>query len=129
MDDIATFFDEIYSWTTYSISVEGYPVDCITFWTLTNKIQIDWTFKRNKSIVYREELRDSAPFFSKDINYLSQLTKFHQYCDTKYSSYKEKQNVQSDQGVRDHRNSFAITIIITDWEHKNYLLLLWSDLS
>jgi len=94
MDDIATFFDEITSWTTYSASVEGTPVDCITFWTTTNNIQIDWMFKRNKSIVYREELRDSAPFFSKDINYLTQLTQFHQFCPAKYSSYKQKQNVK-----------------------------------
>ncbi len=92
MDDIATFFDEIHSWTTHCTFIEGYPVDCITFWTLTNNIQIDWTFKRNKSVVYREELRDSALFFSKDINYLYQLTKFHRYCATKYSDYNEKQN-------------------------------------
>ena len=94
MEDIANFFDEITSWTTYSTSVEGYPTDCITFWTTANKIQIDWTFKRNKSMVYREELRDSAPFFSKDINYLTQVAKFHQYCATKYSDYKTKQNVR-----------------------------------
>jgi hypothetical protein len=43
--------------------------------------------------------------------------------------YKEKQDVQSDQGIRDQRNSSARGIIITDWEHKIYLLLLWLDLS
>ena len=30
--------------------------------------------------------------------------------------YKEKQDVQSDQGIRDQRNSSARGIIITDWE-------------
>ncbi len=34
--------------------------------------------------------------------------------------YKEKQDVQSDQGIRDQRNSSARGIIITDWDHKNY---------
>jgi hypothetical protein len=44
--------------------------------------------------------------------------------------YKEKQDVQNDQGIRDQRNSSASGIIITDWEeHKIYLLLLWLDLS
>jgi hypothetical protein len=31
--------------------------------------------------------------------------------------YEEKQEVQSDQGIRDERNSSAGGIIITDWEH------------
>src|SRR5580765_5906560 len=43
--------------------------------------------------------------------------------------YKEKQDVQSDQGIRDQRNSSARGIIITDWEHETYLLFLWLDLS
>jgi len=44
--------------------------------------------------------------------------------------YKEKQDVQSDQGIRDQRKSSASGIIITDWEeHKIYFLLLWLDLS
>jgi hypothetical protein len=43
--------------------------------------------------------------------------------------YKEKQDVQSDQGIRDQWNSSARGIIITDWEHRTYLLLLWVDLS
>jgi len=44
--------------------------------------------------------------------------------------YKEKQDVQSDQGIRDQRNSSARRIIITEREqHKIYLLLLWLDLS
>jgi hypothetical protein len=43
--------------------------------------------------------------------------------------YKEKQDIQSDQGIRDQRNSSTRGIIITDWEHKIYLLLLWLDLS
>lgn len=94
MDDIANFFDEIASWTTYPTSMEGYPVDCITFWTTANNIQIDWTFKRNKAMVYREELRDSAPFFSKNINYLAQVERFHLYCAAKFSTHKEKQNVK-----------------------------------
>jgi hypothetical protein len=42
--------------------------------------------------------------------------------------YKEKQDVQSDQGIRDQRNSSARGIIITDWEHKIYLLAKESDL-
>lgn len=93
MDDVAYFFDEVSSWTTYATSIEGCPVDCITFWTVENKIQIDWHFKRNKSIVYHCKLRDSAPFFSKDINYLTQIAKFHTFCPTKYSDYKTKRNV------------------------------------
>jgi hypothetical protein len=33
--------------------------------------------------------------------------------------YKEKQDVQSEQGIRDQRNSSARGIIITDWDHKD----------
>jgi hypothetical protein len=36
--------------------------------------------------------------------------------------YKEKQDVQSDQAIRDQWNSSASAIIITDWE-QIYLLL------
>jgi len=43
--------------------------------------------------------------------------------------YKEKQDVQSDQGIRDQWNSSARRIIITDWEHKICLLLARLDLS
>jgi hypothetical protein len=38
--------------------------------------------------------------------------------------YKEKQDVQSDEGIRDQRKSSARGIVITYWEHKIYLLLL-----
>jgi hypothetical protein len=38
---------------------------------------------------------------------------------------KEKQDVQSDQGIRDQRKSSARTIVITDWEHRIYLLESW----
>jgi hypothetical protein len=37
--------------------------------------------------------------------------------------YKEKMDVQSDQGIRDQRNSSARSIIIAYWEHKMYLLV------
>jgi len=43
--------------------------------------------------------------------------------------YKEKQDVQSDQGIRDQRNSSAGGIIIADWEHRIYLVLPCLDLS
>jgi hypothetical protein len=43
--------------------------------------------------------------------------------------YKERQDVQSDQGIRDQRNSSAGGIIITDWEHEISLLFLCLDLS
>jgi hypothetical protein len=42
---------------------------------------------------------------------------------------KEEQDVHNDQGIGNQRNSSTSTIIITDWEHKIYLLLLWLDLS
>jgi hypothetical protein len=39
--------------------------------------------------------------------------------------YKEKQDVQSNQGKRDQRSRSAVAIIITDWEHKICLLVRW----
>jgi hypothetical protein len=38
---------------------------------------------------------------------------------------EKQQDVQSDQGIRHQRNSSAGGIIITDWEHRSYLCLLW----
>ena len=63
----------------------------------------------------RKRLRNESPLPNKSV--------------TATQLYKEKQDVQSDQGIRDQRNSSASGIIITDWEHKIYLLLLWLDLS
>lgn len=93
MDDIANFLDEIDSWTIHTFYLEDHPIDCITFWTITNKIQIDWSFKRNKSLVYHETIRDSVPFYSKDINYLIQVSKFKQYCSNKFIDYKQNRMV------------------------------------
>src|SRR4029434_2176327 len=36
--------------------------------------------------------------------------------------YEEKQDVQSDQGIRDKRYSSASGVIITDWEHDAHYL-------
>jgi len=63
----------------------------------------------------KEAARNESPFPNKSV--------------TATLLYKEKQDVQSDQGIRDQRNSSARGIIITDWEHEIYLLLLWLDLS
>src|SRR5450759_5280142 len=49
---------------------------------------------------------------------------FHNESVTATQLYQEKQNVQSDQGIRDQWNSSARGIIITDWQHKTHLLLL-----
>src|SRR6476620_9433533 len=38
--------------------------------------------------------------------------------------YKEEQDVQSHQGIRDQRNSSARAIVVTDWEHESCLLLI-----
>jgi hypothetical protein len=38
--------------------------------------------------------------------------------------HQKKQDVQSDQAVRDHWKNSAATIIITDWKHKIYLLFI-----
>src|SRR3989304_7841778 len=43
--------------------------------------------------------------------------------------YKEEQDVQSDQGIRDQRNRSARGIVITDWKHGVYLLQSRLDLS
>lgn len=94
MERIEDFFEDISAWTTYSSSPDGHPVDYISFWTKQHNIQIDWMFKRSKAVVYRDELRDSAPFFSKDVNYLEQLTKFQLVCPQKYILHNEKRNVK-----------------------------------
>jgi hypothetical protein len=38
--------------------------------------------------------------------------------------YQEEEHIQGDQGIRDHRNGPARGIIITDWEHEIFLLLI-----
>jgi hypothetical protein len=43
---------------------------------------------------------------------------FSNKCLTATHLYKEEQDVQSDQGIRDQRNGSASSIIITNWEHK-----------
>jgi hypothetical protein len=63
----------------------------------------------------KETARNERPFPNKSV--------------TATQLYKEKQDVQSDQGIRDERNSSTRGIIITDWEHKIYLLLLWLELT
>jgi hypothetical protein len=61
--------------------------------------------------VGKEAVRNEGPLHNKSV--------------TATQLYKEKQDVQSDQGIRDQRHSSASGIIITDWEeHKIYLLLL-----
>ncbi len=92
MENIEQFFDEIESWTTYSMTVDSQSVDYITFWTAGNGIQIDWLFKRNKSVVYMDAIRDSVYFFAKDINYLEQLSKFYSLCPKKYIAHDKKPN-------------------------------------
>src|SRR5450830_50792 len=49
---------------------------------------------------------------------------FHNESVTATQFYQEEQNVQSDQGISNKRNSSARGIIITDWQHKTHLLLL-----
>src|SRR5450759_2043827 len=58
----------------------------------------------------KEAAGDESPFHNKSI--------------TATQLYQEKQDVQSDQGICDKRNSSARGIIITDWQHKTHLLLL-----
>jgi hypothetical protein len=63
----------------------------------------------------QEAARNESPPFNKSV--------------TATQLYKEKQDVQSNQGIRDQRNSSAAAIIITDWKHKIYLLLLKISIS
>lgn len=84
MDNEEVIFDDITKWTTYFKMFNGEPHDCISFWTEPNIIQIDWHFKRKKSVVYREELRDSAMFYSKDVKFIEVLTKFKRNCPYKF---------------------------------------------
>jgi hypothetical protein len=65
--------------------------------------------------IAKEAARNESPLSNKSVT----ATQFH----------IEKQDVQGDQGIRDQRNSSARGIIITDWEHKIYLLFVWLDLS
>jgi hypothetical protein len=52
---------------------------------------------------------------------------FHNKSVTATQLYKEEQDVQRDQSICDQRYSSARAIIIADWEHKIYLLLLWLE--
>lgn len=90
--DPPLFFDEVYLWTTYSLNNGGECMDFITFWTKENKIQVDWKFGRMKSLVYMDGLKDSAMFYSRDINYLEQLHKFKNSCPQKYIPYNKLYN-------------------------------------
>jgi hypothetical protein len=65
--------------------------------------------------IANEAARNESPLSNKSVT----ATQFH----------IEKQDVQGDQGIRDQRNCSARGIIITDREHKIYLLFVWLDLS
>jgi hypothetical protein len=62
----------------------------------------------------KEALGNESPFHNKSV--------------TATQLYKEKQNIQSDQGICDQRKSSSSAIIITDGEHKIFLPLLRLDL-
>jgi hypothetical protein len=62
----------------------------------------------------KEAARNESPPFNKGV--------------TATQLYKEKQDVQSNQGIYDQRNSSAAAIIITDWEHKIGLPSIWISL-
>jgi len=62
----------------------------------------------------KEAVRNESPPFNKSV--------------TATQLYKEKQDVQSNQGIRDQRNSSAAAVIITDWEHKIGLFSIWISL-
>ena len=79
-----TLFDKMKSWTYYTIFSEGVPIDCIKFWTTTSDIEVDWQFRRSKSLVYREDMKDSAPFYSKDANFIIHLDRFKRLYGEKY---------------------------------------------
>ena len=85
--DPPLFFNDVHLWTTYAISNGGICMDFITFWTSENKIQIDWKFNRTKALIYMESLRDSVMFYSKDVNYLEQVSKFKLTCPEKFITY------------------------------------------
>lgn len=64
------FFDSISGWGVRSYSKGGNTFDVVIIRTDPNNIEVELCYKRMKSMVYVDTIRDTAPFFCKNINFL-----------------------------------------------------------
>ena len=71
MDFDVDFINIISSWRCRRCNVNGDVYDAIDIVTTPHNIELTWLFKRNKSVVYDETLKDSVYFYAKSLNFMN----------------------------------------------------------
>ena len=64
------FFDTISGWDVRSYSRGGDTFDSVVLRTQPNSIEVELCYKRMKSVVYVDAIKDTVPFCSKNVNFL-----------------------------------------------------------
>ena len=64
------FLDTIYSWSHRCYTESGDVYDAIDIVTAPYNIEVSWIFKRNKSIVYNDKIKDSTYFYAKSLTFI-----------------------------------------------------------
>lgn len=67
------FFDSISVWGVRSYRKGSDIFDAVVIRTDPNSIEVELCYKRMKSMVYVETLKDTVPFFCKNINFLEMV--------------------------------------------------------
>lgn len=67
------FFDSICHWETRKYGTGNEVFDSIVITTAPNNIEVEACYKRNKNLVYIEEIKDSVTVFSFNVNYINML--------------------------------------------------------
>lgn len=73
MDTSLEFFNSISTWKLLNTSIGGDQYDCVIVTTIPNNIEISFVYKKNKSVIYNEKLRDSTPFYSVSVKYIDMV--------------------------------------------------------
>lgn len=60
-------------WSTHSFSSGSNTFDCITLFTKPNDVEFELIYRRNKSMIYNDKIRDTVPFYASSIDYLNAL--------------------------------------------------------
>lgn len=65
------FVDIISSWKSRRCNINGDVYDAIDIVTTPHNIELTWLFKRNKSVVYDDMIKDSVYFYAKSLNFMN----------------------------------------------------------
>ena len=74
MDMSLDFISVILSWKHRCYSLNGSVYDAIDIITTPNNIELSWSFKRHKSMVYNEYIKDNTFFHTKSLSFLQAET-------------------------------------------------------